>query len=84
MFKHFCPCNVAVSDLYDSKSKNKIAVVFFSKFPWLFIVLYRSPSQSQDNFETFSGNFEMTLETLAQKGSFQAKIIGNFNAKSCN
>ena len=84
MFKHFCPCNAAVSDLYDSKSKNKIAVVFFSKFPWLFIALYRSPSQSQDNFETFSGNFEMTLETLAQKGSFQAKIIGNFNAKSCN
>ena len=29
-----------------------------------FVVLYRSPSQSQDDFETFSGNFEMTLETL--------------------
>ena len=49
-----------------------------------FIALYRSPSQSQDDFETFSDNFEMTLETLAQKGSFLTAIIGDFNAKSCN
>ena len=32
-----------------------------------FVVLYRSPSQSQDKFETFSDNFEMTLDILAQK-----------------
>ena len=49
-----------------------------------FITLYRSPSQSQDDFETFSDNFEMTLETLTQKGSFLTTIIGDFNAKSCN
>ena len=49
-----------------------------------FIALYRSPSQSQDDFETFSDNFEMTLEPLAQKGSFLTTIIGDFNAKSCN
>ena len=49
-----------------------------------FIALYRSPSQSQDDFETFSDNFEMTLETLAQKGSFLTTIIGDFNAKSFN
>ena len=48
-----------------------------------FIALYRSPSHSQDDFET-SDNFEMTLETLAQKGSFLMTIIGYFNAKSCN
>ena len=41
-----------------------------------FIALYRSPSQSQDDFETFSDNFEMTLETLAQKGSILTTIIG--------
>ena len=29
-----------------------------------FIALYRSQNQSQDYFETFSVNFEMTLETL--------------------
>ena len=30
MFKNFCRCNAAVSDLYDVKSKNKIVVIFFS------------------------------------------------------
>ena len=49
-----------------------------------FIALYRSPSQSQDDFETFYDNFGMILETLAQKGSFLTTIIGDFNAKSCN
>ena len=33
MFKNFCRCNAAVSDLYDGKSKNKIAVVFFFLIP---------------------------------------------------
>ena len=29
MFKNVCRCNAAVSDIYDGKSKNKIAVDFF-------------------------------------------------------
>ena len=48
-----------------------------------FVALCRSPSKSQDDFET-SDSFEMALETLAQKGSFLMTIIGDFNAKSCN
>ena len=32
-----------------------------------FVALYKSPSQSKDDFETFADNFEMTLELLAQK-----------------
>ena len=35
-----------------------------------FVTLYRSSSQSQDDFETFPDNIEMTLELLAQKTSF--------------
>ena len=46
-----------------------------------FVAIYRSPSQSQDEFEA-SDNFEMTLETLAQKGSFLTTVTGDFNAKS--
>ena len=61
----------------------KLCVKIGDKF-CTFIALYRSPSQSQGNFETFCDNFEMTLETLTHKGSFLTKIIGNFNAKSCN
>ena len=49
-----------------------------------FVVLYRSPSQSQDEFETFSDNFEMTLDILAQKNPFLMTTIGDFNAKSKN
>ena len=48
-----------------------------------FIALYRSLNQSQGHFETLSDNFEITLETLAQKGSFLTAIIGDINAKSC-
>ena len=48
------------------------------------VVLYRSPSQSQDEFETFSNNFEMTLDILAQKNPFLMTTIGDFNAKSKN
>ena len=35
-----------------------------------FVVPYRSPSQFQNEFETFSDNFEMTLDILAQRVRF--------------
>ena len=34
------------------------------------VALYRSPSQSQNDFETFADNFEIKLGILAQKKSF--------------
>ena len=46
-----------------------------------FRCFYRSPSQSQDDFETFADNFEMTLELLAQKNTFLLTTIGDFIAK---
>ena len=49
-----------------------------------FVSLYRSPSQSQDDFETFADNFETTLELLAQRNPFLLTAIGDFNAKSSN
>ena len=47
-----------------------------------FAALYRSPNQSQDNFETFIDNFELNLETLSRKNPFLLVAIGDFNAKS--
>ena len=47
-----------------------------------FVVLHRSLSQSQDEFENFSDNFEMTLDILVQKNPFLMITIGNFHAKS--
>ena len=47
-----------------------------------FVAVYRSPSQSLDNFETFIDNFELNLETLSRKNPFLLVAIGDFNAKS--
>ena len=46
-----------------------------------FVALYRSPTQSQDDFATFSDNFKMTLELVSKKNSFLFVILGDFNAK---
>ena len=46
------------------------------------VALYRSPSQSLDNFETFIDNFELNLETLSGKNPLLLVDIGDFNAKS--
>ena len=47
-----------------------------------FISLYRSPSQTLDNFETFSKNFELNLENIVHRNPFLVVVIGDFNAKS--
>ena len=44
-----------------------------------FVLLYRSSSQSQDEFETFSDNFEMTLKILTIKNAFLTTTIEDFN-----
>ena len=49
-----------------------------------FVVLYRSPSQSQDGFESFCENFERTLDNLAQNNPFLLVTTDDFNAKSTN
>ena len=49
-----------------------------------FISLYRSPNQSSDDFVSFLDNFELTLDTLAQKNPFLMVALGDFNAKSSN
>ena len=46
------------------------------------VALYRSPSQSQDKFETFIYNFELNLETLSRKNPFLLVAISDFNLKS--
>ena len=46
-----------------------------------FVALYRSPSQSQDDFATFSENFKMTLDLVSKKNPLLFVVLGNFNAK---
>ena len=47
-----------------------------------FIVLYCSPSQSQDDFETFLKNFELNLDTILANNSFLTVVLGDFNVNS--
>ena len=46
-----------------------------------FVALYRSPSQPQDNFATFSDNFEISLDLVSKKIPFLIVVLGDFNAK---
>ena len=49
----------------------------------IFISLYRSPSQSQDEFERCSGNLEKNLDDLLQN-NLVVVLICHFNFKSIN
>ena len=43
-----------------------------------------SPSQNQDEFDSFSKNLEITLDKLAFNNPFMLIVIGDLNAKSKN
>ena len=43
-----------------------------------FIALYRSPSQSQDNFETFLKNLELNLDTILANNPFLTVVLDDF------
>ena len=42
-----------------------------------FIVLYRSPSQSQDTFESFIDNLELNIDAIAAKNQYQTMGYNN-------
>ena len=47
-----------------------------------FVALYRSPSQSQHEFEKFAKNLELNLDTVSANNPFLTVVLGDFNAKS--
>ena len=49
-----------------------------------FISLYRSPSQTQDEFENLIDNLELNLKTLCQNNPLLIVLIGDLNGKSKN
>ena len=44
--------------------------------------LYRSPSQSADEFDNFLNKLNLTMESVTQKNPFLSVVIGDFNARS--
>ena len=48
------------------------------------VVLYRSPSQSSDEFEYFSKHLELTLDRVMQNTPYMMVLLGDFNVKCTN
>ena len=46
-----------------------------------FISLYRSPSQSKDEFESFAGNFKFNRNSVALRDLYLIVVLGIFNAQ---
>ena len=49
-----------------------------------FVSLYRSPNQSEDDFENLCNNFELTFDAVSATNPFLIVAINDFNAKSSN
>ena len=49
-----------------------------------FVSLYWSPSQTSDDFEKLSGDFELTLDNLVESNSDLIVVLGDLNIKSKN
>ena len=47
-------------------------------------LIYRSPRQSSEEFDTFLSNFELLLDYIANRNPFVSIIVSDFNAKSNN
>ena len=54
--------------------------LIISKKIFSFVAFYRSPSQSQDDFATFSDNFQVTLDFGSKKNPFLIAVLGDFKA----
>ena len=46
-----------------------------------FISLYRPPSQSKDEYESFAGNLELNFDSIALKNPYLIVVLGDFNAQ---
>ena len=47
-----------------------------------FISLYRSPSQSKDEFESFVDKFELNLDSIVHRNPYLIVVLGEFNAQT--
>ena len=47
-----------------------------------FISLYRSPSQSKDEFESFADNLEHNLDSIVHRNPYLIFALGDFNAQT--
>ena len=48
------------------------------------IELYRTPSQTQDEFDKFTDNLELNLDLAVKSNPYLVVVLGDFNAKLKN
>ena len=77
-YKNFLPLRVYDINLLDECINSELKI---GEKLCRFVVLYRSPSQTQDDFLSFSQNFELTLEMLSENNPYLLVDIDDFNAK---
>ena len=58
--------------------KENLEISFAGKI-YNFIPLYRSPSQSSDNYEDFAENLELNLDKIASKSQYVLVVHSDFN-----
>ena len=58
---------------FDLKIRRKLCTI---------VSLYRSSSQTADEFDNYLNKLNLTMESITQKNPFLTVVIGNFNAKS--
>ena len=75
---NFLPLRVSDISLLDKYIHFKLKIVD-KLCP--FVALYRSPSQTRDDFLSFPQNFELTLEKLSESNPYLLVGIGDFDAK---
>ena len=47
-----------------------------------FVSLYRSPSQSKDEFESFANYLELNLDSIVHRNPYLIVVLGDFNAQT--
>ena len=58
--------------------------ISFAGIIYNFIPLYRSPSQSSDNYKDFAENLELNLDKITNKSPYVLVLHSDFNVKSPN
>ena len=48
----------------------------------IFVSVYRSPSQTADNFDSFLDNLKLNLDAVTDNNPFLVVAISDFNARS--
>ena len=59
-----------------------VCEIELSRKKYFFVVIYRSPSQDQSEFDNFTTNFELLLSKLHSENPFCIVITGDFNCCS--